>query len=97
MIMLGAGLECLDFGAKVFDWQVRRGKKAVFEHPSPSRPWEEDCAQRVLHMPGVVRVRGDRANMDYGLQELSKKPTDFMVNGGLPRRCQGGRALTSGL
>ena len=84
MAMLGEGLQHLEFSMKVYEWQVRRGRKAIFEHPAKSKAWEEECVQRVLKLEGVQRVRGDQCS--FGLQvdasgELSKKPTDFMVNG----------------
>ena len=30
--MLGDGLEHLEFSMQVYEWQVRKGRKAVFEH-----------------------------------------------------------------
>ena len=95
--ILGEGLEHLQFAMKLYEWQVRRGKKALFEHPATSKAWEEPAVERVLKLEGVRRVRGDQCQ--YGLriqgaEHLSKKPTDFMVNGQrmaerLSLRCNG--------
>ena len=100
--MLGDGLEHLEFSMQVYEWQVRRGRKAAFEHPARSRAWNENCVQRVLSLPGVVRVRGDQCQFGLKVSETgepSKKPTDFMVNGDnmarrLAMRCQGGHTHT---
>eukprot|EP00435_Cladocopium_sp_Y103_P031408 s420_g7.t4 len=96
--ILGEGIEYLQFAMELYEWQVRRGKKAIFEHPALSKAWFEECVQRILQIPGVTRVRADQCA--YGLRvaadaELSKKPTDFMVNGEhmakwLSMRCAGG-------
>ena len=96
--MVGEGLQHLEFSMKLYEWQVRRGKRAIFEHPAGSKAWDEECVQRVLRLKDVRRVRADQC--EYGLQvspsgDLSKKPTDFMVNGEnlakrLSQRCQGG-------
>lgn len=78
MAILGEGLSHLEFAMKLFEWQVRRGRKALFEHPSTSKAWEEPVVEKMLRMPGVLRVRGDQCQ--YGLklpgsQFPSKKPT----------------------
>jgi len=93
--LLGEGVEHLTFAMEVYEWQVRRGKIALFEHPDGSRAWDEHCVQRVLQLPGVIRVRGDQCQ--FGLQTspaeaLNLKPTGFMVNSAhiakqLARRC----------
>ncbi len=97
LAILGEGLDHLEFAMKLYEWQVRRGKKALFEHPATSKAWEEPAVQKVLSLEGVQRVRGDQCQ--YGLkipgaQFPSKKPTDFMVNGRrmaerLSKRCSG--------
>ena len=107
MAILGEGVQLLHFAMEMFEWQVRRGKVAVFEHLATSRAWEEECVQRVLAIPGVWRVRADQC--EYGLrtgpnEESSKKPTDFMTNSealrdALSQRWQGGhhhRPLVNG-
>ena len=100
MMMLEEGLQHLEFAMQVFEWQIRRGKWALFEHPQGSAAWQEECVQRVLRMRGVQRVTGDQCM--YGLrvregEELSRKSTSFMSNSGkilkrLSRRCDGGHA-----
>ena len=79
---LSEGQEHVSFGMKIYEWQVRRGRLAIFEHPSTSKAWQEPSVQRVLSLPGVRRIRADQCQ--YGLAvkgEPNKKPTDFMVNG----------------
>ena len=98
MAIVGNGLHLLEFAMDVFQWQHLRGKVALFEHPAPSRAWEEECVQKILELPGVQRVRADQCQ--FGLrtsphEELHRKPTDFMVNSRevahrLSVRCQGG-------
>ena len=97
MALLGEGIQHLEFAMKIYEWQVRRGKKALFEHPATSKAWGEESVQRVLRIPGVSRVRGDQC--EYGLRvgedmKPARKPTDFMVNGkgmarALSKRCNG--------
>ena len=96
VLMLSEGLEHLDFAMKVFEWQVRRGRWGLIEHPAILKAWQERCVRRVLELPGVQRVRGDQCM--YGLQVgggANRKTTDFMVNGDmlaarLQKRCDGG-------
>ncbi|CAJ1337053.1 unnamed protein product, partial [Effrenium voratum] len=95
-VMLAEGIEHVEFAMKLFEWQVRRGRLALFEHPTTSKAWHESAVKRVLSLPGVRRVRGDQCM--YGLQVgggSNKKSTDFMVNGDkmeeyLSKRCDGG-------
>ena len=98
MVILGEGVSHLEFAMKIFEWQVRRGKVALFEHPSTSRAWSEESVERVLRIPGVWRVRADQCQQGLhiqGAEHPSRKPTDFMVNSRrmaerLSKRCQGG-------
>ena len=95
MMMLGEGLGHLQFAMQALEWQIRRGKLGIFEHPERSRAWEEECVRRVQELPGVQIVTGDQCQ--YGLrvreeEELNRKPTRFLVNsermaGKLSRRC----------
>ena len=95
--LLGEGVEHLEFAMRVFEWQARRGRIAIFEHPELSKAWEEECVQRAAALPGVARVRGDQCQ--FGLrvapdEELSLKPTGFMLNSlhiakKLAKRCNG--------
>ena len=65
IIILAEAVEHLEFSMKIYEWQVRRKKRAIFEHPA-----------RVLRVPGVQRVRADQCQ--YG---PNRKPTNFMVTG----------------
>ena len=81
--MVAEGLEHLDFSMRLFEWQVRRGKWALFEHPMTSAAWDEESVQRATSLEGVEVVRGDQCM--YGLrvregEERSKKATKFMSN-----------------
>eukprot|EP00435_Cladocopium_sp_Y103_P006319 s22_g2.t1 len=82
MLMIGEGIEHLEFAMQLYRWQVSRGKLAIFEHPATSKGWKEDCVERAAAMKGVQRVRGHQSA--YGLQVkdgFNKKPTEFLVNG----------------
>ena len=95
IIMLAEGVSHLEFAMKLFQWQVMRGRLAIFEHPATSKGWDEPCVEKSAQMNGVERVRADQCA--YGLRvkdELNKKPTDFLVNGKslakhLSKRCSG--------
>ena len=107
VLMLAEGVSHLEFAMKLFQWQVMRGRLAIFEHPATSKGWDEPCVERSAQMHGVERVRADQCA--YGLRvkdELNKKPTDFLVNGKslakhLSKRCSSGQhvheALMGGL
>lgn len=41
MLILGEGVSHLEFAMKMFEWQVRRGGVALFEHPAGSKAWQE--------------------------------------------------------
>ena len=95
--IVAEGLEHLEFSMKIFEWQVRRGRWALFEHPRDAESWNEPCVHRVMSLPGVRRVVGDQCQ--FGLQvrpdeALSRKPTGFMSNSSkilarLQRKCPG--------
>eukprot|EP00435_Cladocopium_sp_Y103_P026760 s1698_g6.t1 len=95
-LKLAEGREHLAFGMELYEWQTRRGKMAIFEHPATSAGWDEEVVLRMLRRPEVLRVRADQCQ--YGLAvkgQPNKKPTDFMVNtpqlaSKLSRRCHGG-------
>ena len=95
-LKLAEGRAHLKFAMQVFEWQVRRKKMAVFEHPATSKAWEEESVKHCLKLPGVQRVRADLCEYGMAVKGIAnKKPTDFMVNGvammmELGRRCGGG-------
>ena len=81
-LKLAEGKEHLTFGMRIYEWQARRGKSAVFEHPATSAAWLEEVVQRVLQLPNVIRVRADQCEYGLAVQGMkNKKPTDFMVTG----------------
>ena len=98
MYMLGEGVEHLTFAMEMFQWQVMEGRWALFEHPSTSRAWQEECVQEVLRLPEVQRVIGDQCQFQLQVhpeEALNKKATGFMTNSAciarrLGVRCQGG-------
>ena len=80
MAIVNEGVNHLEFAMEVFLWQHLRGKGALFEHPAPSKAWEEVCVEKILKLPGVRRVRADQC--EFGLQTnphegLHRKPTDL--------------------
>ena len=107
VVMLQEGVQHLNFAMRLYEWQVRRGKVALFEHPKGARSWHEPRVERCRKLPGVQLVDADQCQ--FGLrvkehEELNKKPTRFMVNSTaiaeqLSRQCPGEhkhQALTSG-
>lgn len=91
-IVLGDGVNHIDYAMKLFEWQVRRGKLALFEHPKGSRAWGEESVQRCAQLPGVEYVDADQCA--FGLrvrqnEDLNKKPTRFMTNGAKLREALG--------
>ncbi|CAK9020221.1 Copia protein [Durusdinium trenchii] len=105
-LRLAEGKQHLAYGMKLYEWQVRRGKWAIFEHPATSRAWHEEVVQRVLRLPGVQRVRANQCEYGLAVKGLpNQKPTDFMVNGrhlaeALSKRRQGNhehQALIGGI
>jgi hypothetical protein len=94
-LMIGEGIEHLEFTMQLYRWQVARGKLAIFEHPATSRGWKEECVEKAAAMKGVQRVRGHQCVYGLQVQEgLNKKPTDFLVNGEslarrLSQKCDG--------
>ena len=92
---LAEGKEHLRFGMRIFEWQARRGKSAVFEHPATSAAWNEEEVKQVMRLPNVTRVRADQCEYGLAVQGVrNKKPTDFLVTGHglatqLSKRCSG--------
>ena len=78
---LAEGKEMLAFGMELYEWQARRGKLAIFEHPATSKAWDEEVVTLILERPEVQRVRADQCQFGLAAQGIpNKKPTDFMVN-----------------
>ena len=97
VLMLQEGVQHVNFAMRLFEWQVRRGKVALFEHPRGARSWKEPRVERCKRLQGVELVEADQC--EFGLrvraeEGLNKKPTRFMVNSEaiankLRRRCTG--------
>ena len=98
MLVLGEGVSHLEFAMKMFEWQVRRGGVALFEHPAGSKAWQEECVQRAGRLAGGTPSgwRSIASSLfEYVLRkELSKKATGFLTNSKgiseeLAKRCSG--------
>ena len=97
VLMIQEGLVHLEFAARLYEWQVRRGKIAIFEHPKMARSWKEPALTRCMSLPGVETVEADQSEFGLRVKEgeaLNKKPTRFMVNSEairkrLARKCRG--------
>ena len=78
-----AGVDHLSFSMEMFQWQVMEGRWALFEHPSTSRAWKEECVQEVLQLPGVQKVTGDQRQFQLQVnpeEALNKKAASFMTD-----------------
>ena len=96
MMLIQLGLDDLETAALVAEWQARRGKYYVFEHPDKARSWEEACLKRLQERPGAYRTRCDMCA--YGLAVdnggFNLKPTGILTNSKfiakrMSRRCPG--------
>ena len=85
-------MEHLTFAMEMFQWQVMEGRWALFEHPSTSRAWQEECVHEVLRLPEVQRVIGDQCQFQLQVhpeEALNKKATGFMTNSAcIAYRCE---------
>ncbi len=88
-------LRQLKFCLQVAEYQVKHGRKFLFEHPLGASSWACEGVKLVESLEGVFCTEADLCQ--FGLSvvsgELSKKPTRFMSNdpyilGELHRRCQ---------
>ena len=94
-VMIGEGLHHVSIACKVAKWQHSRGRLFVFEHPKPSKAWDEPEMLELMMLPGVYVCVVDQ--FEYGLRVgsgLNKKTTQFVVNSihiaaELQRRCSG--------
>ena len=97
MVILGEGVAHMEFAMKVFEWQVRRGGIALFEHPAGSKAWQEESVRRASKLEGVQRVVGDQCQFALRVrpeEELNKKATGFLTNSKwiaeeLSKKCSG--------
>ncbi len=77
--------ECLSqlkFCLQVAEYQVKHGRKFLFEHPLGASSWACEGVKLVESLDGVFCTEADLCQ--FGLSvvsgELSKKPTRFMSN-----------------
>ena len=83
--LLAEAIDHLKFCCKLFMWQIKRGRKFLFERPWSNKGWDRDCIKQVLSQPGVRRIRCDQCC--FGLKSrdelgegFAQKPTGFMGN-----------------
>lgn len=94
-VMVGEGLHHVSTSCKVAKWQHSQGRLFVFEHPKPSKAWDEPEMIELMMLPGVYVCVADQCA--YGLQVgsgLNRKTTQFVTNSRhiaieLQRRCSG--------
>ena len=75
----------LKFCCKIFLWQIKRGRKFLFERPWSNKGWDRNCVKEVLEQEGVRRVRCDQCcfgllSWDEQGEGFAMKPTGFMSN-----------------
>eukprot|EP00435_Cladocopium_sp_Y103_P046990 s1741_g13.t1 len=95
VVLIGEGMEHLETASDVALWQHQRGKVFLFEHPRPSKAWDEPPLQRLLSLDGIYVCVSDMCM--YGMrvhEELNKKATQWVTNSWhiameLQRRCSG--------
>ena len=77
-----AGLRFMSLCVRVAEYQMRRGRGFLLEHPEGASSWELDSVREILGRPGVLSGVADLCQ--YGLAvkggEPKKKPTRFMTN-----------------
>lgn len=93
----------LAFAFSVYDWQLRRGRYFLHEHPMTATSWELPEVQTLRLRDGVTSVVGDMCvfNMvvpaGLGGPGLARKPTRWLTNAPelakrLNHRCSGAHA-----
>lgn len=81
--VLLAGLRHLQLAAAVMRWQIRQGRKIVFEQPKNARSWEEAEIQSLAGLLGMKKVTCDQCMFGLSVGDsnrLNKKPTTFLTN-----------------
>lgn len=80
-MVLRAGLY-LQLAAAVMKWQVAQGRYVLYEHPAPTKSWEEECTKELVEMPNMSTTVCDQCQ--YGLNVdgtgLNRKTTRWMTN-----------------
>ena len=86
----------LNFSAKIYEEQHRKGRVFLHEHPMTALSWAEPAIKKIMNLSNVRRYELDMCQ--FGLQddkgELLKKPTAILTNSAtmgkyLSRRCKG--------
>ena len=76
----------LEFMAKVYRKQYRRGRFFLHEHPATAVSWSEQSIDQIAKLPGVFVTKADQcqyslvSNSDDGKPFPALKPTKFMTN-----------------
>ena len=81
-------IEHIKFCCLIYEYQVRRGKHFLHEHPWTARSWGLECVQRLMEVPGVQLVQGHMCQFGMttyisergGDRGLVKKPTGFLTS-----------------
>ena len=95
----------LAFALSAYEWQVRRGRYFLHEHPASAESWKMDEVRAIQCMDGVATVTGDSCMFGMksvdaeGIERPAKKPTRWMSNApyllrSLGIRCHGGHTHT---
>ena len=87
----------------LYEYQLRRGKHFLHEHPWTARSWKLDCVQQLMENRNVQLVQGHmfqfgmttHVDEKNGEQGLVKKPTGFLTSSqciaqALNLQCAGG-------
>ena len=80
------GIEHLSFALSLCELQAKEGRSFIFEHPVAATSWKLKCTQKVLALPGVVKVHidmcqyGMKSHGESGEEGLVKKRTGIMTN-----------------
>ena len=81
MNIVGEGLQHVRTSAQVCKRQYEQDRLFLFEHPRPSKAWEEPEMEALKNLPGVHVCHFDMCR--YGMRvgkELNKKPTTMITN-----------------
>ena len=96
MSVVGEGLQHVRTSAQVCRRQYEQGRLFLFEHPRPSKAWEEKELEALKNLPGVHVCNFNMCR--YGMRvhkELNKKATTMITNSpeiaeNLQLVCEGG-------
>ena len=91
----------LEFVCELYEYQARRGRDFLHEHPAQATSWQEPCIKKILELEGVQKAVGHQCQ--YGAEahgQPIKKPSGFMSNSecirqALSKLCTGKNGLCS--